>query len=93
MELYLRFPTQLHGVSADGFSFTDKRQTGNELRNAKAVVTETALLSGTRSEERERIQNAITTMFIHTPQRCVGSITWPVGAQGKGKGEAARCTQ
>jgi len=71
------------------------------LRNAQAVpwtvVTEIALLSDPRSEERERRQNAITktTMFIHTTQRCVGSITWPVGTQSKGKGEgaAARCTQ
>jgi hypothetical protein len=68
--MYLRFPKQLHGVSADGFTFTDKRQTGNELRNARAVVTETVLLSDTKSEERERRQNAITTtpMFMHTPQ-------------------------
>ena len=64
------------------------------MRNANAVpwtvVTETALPSDPRSEERERRQNAIIiTMLIHTPQRCVGSITWSVGAQGKGKGKAA----
>jgi len=101
VELCLRFPMQLRGVSADSFTFTDKRQKGTKLRNAQAVpwtvVTEIALLSDPRSEERERRQNAITktTMFIHTTQRCVGSITWPVGTQSKGKGEgaAARCTQ
>lgn len=87
---------QLHGVLAD--SFTDKRQKGTELRSAKAVpwtvVTGTALLSDPRREERERRQNAITTTttattFIHIPQRCVGSITWSVGAQGKGQGKGA----
>jgi hypothetical protein len=93
VELYLRFPMRLRGVSADSFTFTDKRQKGTELRNAQAVpwtvVTEIALLSDPRSEERERRQNAITKtrMFIHTPQRCVGSIPWPVGTQSKGKGE------
>lgn len=95
MELYLCFRMRLHGVQADRFTFTftDKRRKAPSCVSQRqlvpwTVVTETALPSDPRIEERERRQNAIITtitMFIHTPQRCVSSISWSVAAQGKGK--------